>query len=895
MAQYNYNMEIINNVVVLFRELSGFDGNVYIPEGVIAIGNRAFEVCYCGVKYVDIPSSVKRIGDGAFSCCEKLQEIVIPRGVEVIGKDAFYNCHSLKKIAIPDTVTSIGAGAFTNCGDLEEITVDKNNPVYHSDGNCLIETKKKIMLRGCKNSVIPADGSVTVLGENSFSNDSIHPRNNVHSKGIHEVVIPNGITKICKSAFEFNYALESVVIADTVKTIEKNAFVRCYNLKDVKMGANIQTIGDGAFSYNQKMNVDLVLPSSLTKIGTEAFYYSGIKSVVIGSNVKNMGKMAFRHCKKLQSVVIEGAVEIGEWAFSECDALKSVTLSNTLKTIGKNAFYGCEKLKEVKFDGVENIGEYAFSYCQSLTSVEIPDTIKYIGNGAFEFDEALGSVNMPQSIEFMGSNVFKGCKVKVAAPKKTGDVGFEIADNVLIKYKGKSKDAVIPEGVTKIAAKAFYAKKNLETITLPSTLTTIANKAIERCSNLKSINVDSKNKVFCSKGNCLIDVKKKSVIYGFKDSIIPADGSVTAIGANAFANTEIEYIEIPEGVKSIGSGAFKNCNRLKGMTLPQTLKTIGPTAFRYCTSLESLTIPRAVTTINSEAFYECNALTEINFNADNCGDLWVSSIMFYNAGKKADGIIMNIGANVQKIPSYLFCSSHSDSAPKIVKVNFAENSICDTIGEMAFAHCAQLKSINLPDCITSIGSHAFQDCRSLEFVNIPKSTTAIGSYAFDRCESIKEIFIPKDVVKLSYVFGGCASLEKITVEQGNPKYHSFGNCLIDTEKKILIRGSNNSIIPDDGSVVRIDNNAFEGCNKLESIVIPNGVTEIFNNAFKNCQKLKSVTIAESVTYVCNPYFEDCNSLVSITASRSLLEKYDYFGFKGKEFGLNCRRVEFTFI
>mgnify|MGYP002508689845 CR=1 FL=1 len=50
------------------------------------------------------------------------------------------------------------------------------------------------------------------------------------------------------------------------------------------------------------------------------------------------------------------------------------------------------------------------------------------------------------------------------------------------------------------------------------------------------------------------------------------------------------------------------------------------TAFRYCTSLESLTIPRAVTTINSEAFYECNALTEINFNADNCGDLWVADL-----------------------------------------------------------------------------------------------------------------------------------------------------------------------------------------------------------------------------------------------------------------------------
>ena len=59
MAKYNYNMEIINNVVVLFREVRGFDGDAYVPEGVIAIGNRAFEVAYCGVKRVFLPSTLK--------------------------------------------------------------------------------------------------------------------------------------------------------------------------------------------------------------------------------------------------------------------------------------------------------------------------------------------------------------------------------------------------------------------------------------------------------------------------------------------------------------------------------------------------------------------------------------------------------------------------------------------------------------------------------------------------------------------------------------------------------------------------------------------------------------------------------------------------------------------
>ena len=161
--------------------------------------------------------------------------------------------------------------------------------------------------------------------------------------------------------------------------------------------------------------------------------------------------------------------------------------------------------------------------------------------------------------------------------------------------------------------------------------------------------------------------------------------------------------------------------------------------------------------------------------------------------------------------------------------------------------CAKLEKINLPDTITTIGRDVFSGCVALKHLNIPKSATAIGAYTFRKCKSLTEIVIPAGVTKLVGVFEGCGGLKSIRVDDGNPVFHSVDNCLIDTEKKVLVRGSNNSIIPSDGSVVRLDNYSFDCCNELESIVIPDGVEEIYNNAFKNCTKLKSVTIASTVT------------------------------------------------
>lgn len=895
MQRYDECGLIQDGKVITFRAHDGFDGKIIIPDDVTEIGNRAYEVAFCDIKEVSLSPSVKRIGVRSFACCEKLREIIIPAGVETIDKEAFADCHSLKKVYISETVTFIGAGAFNDCGDIEGITVAENNPVYRSACNCLIDIKKKTLIRGGKNSVIPSDGSVKIIGEKAFSNNTAHPRNNVHCKGSSEIVIPDGITKIGKRAFDFNYGLETVIMSDSVQTIEKDAFSCCYKLKNIRFGKGIETIGDNAFYSTHSLSGALIFSDSVKKIGAYAFFESGVQSVVIGKNVRSIGKNAFNGCKNLTELTFLGGIEeFGDSAFHYCKSLETINFSDDLKTIGKLAFYGCDKLKNVIFEnGLETIGESAFENCKLLQSIEVPDSVKYIGAEAFAYCEKLRSVKMPASVDFMGGSVFRDCPVKVAAPKKVGAVGFEIANNELIKYKGTSENAVIPDGVTKIAAKAFFRKKNLESITIPASVAAIANRAIEGCGNLKRINVDGANTAYRSAGNCLIDVEKKSVVYGFKDSVIPDDGSINAIAANAFAGIELTSAAIPDGIKTIGANAFKGCTNLKSLTLPDTVKSIGPSAFKYCKALESITIPQKVTSLGTEAFAECTALTEINFNAE--GDDLSCNNVFDNAGKNTSGVILNIGATVKRIPEYFMMPHGNESVPNIVRVDFSENGVCECIGSAAFWLCGMLKSVNLSESIKEIKRDAFRGCSALEHIDIPENMTEIGAYAFNKCESLKEIYIPAGVTKLKYVFEGCGGLERITVAEGNPVFHCAGNCLIETETKKLLRGCYNSVIPSDGSVERIDNCSFDKCNKLESIVIPDGVTEIFNNAFSQCSNLKSVTISKTVTYVCNPYFEDCDELVKITATKELLEKYDYFGFKGKVFGLKNRRVEFSFI
>ena len=185
------------------------------------------------------------------------------------------------------------------------------------------------------------------------------------------------------------------------------------------------------------------------------------------------------------------------------------------------------------------------------------------------------------------------------------------------------------------------------------------------------------------------------------------------------------------------------------------------------------------------------------------------------------------------------------------------------ISKYAFYENLKLTDVSLKSPITSIGECAFYGCENLRKIDLPNTLTNIKSEAFLRCRSLKNILLPSSVTKMGKdVFFGCEDIE-IAVDGGNKRYHSEGNCLIETASKTAVAVRKNSIIPLDGSVTRIGEGAFGACDNITEVVIPSVITSIGNLAFGYCFSLSSVTIPASVTMIGESAFEDCFGLRSI--------------------------------
>ena len=158
--------------------------------------------------------------------------VVIPETIEgkpvtAIDESAFFDCdkkslegdspkslENLTSITIPKSVTSISQRAFL-CSSLKEVYVAEENPAYYSKNNYLIEKASKTLILGCKNSVIPADGSVTAIGDAAFT----------LCTSLTSVTIPDSIISIGDYSFAYCSSLISVIIGNGTQTIGGFAFV----------------------------------------------------------------------------------------------------------------------------------------------------------------------------------------------------------------------------------------------------------------------------------------------------------------------------------------------------------------------------------------------------------------------------------------------------------------------------------------------------------------------------------------------------------------------------------------------------------------------------------------------------------------------------------------------
>ncbi len=175
-----------------------------------------------------------------------------------------------------------------------------------------------------------------------------------------------------------------------------------------------------------------------------------------------------------------------------------------------------------------------------------------------------------------------------------------------------------------------------------------------------------------------------------------------------------------------------------------------------------------------------------------------------------------------------------------------------------------MDKIEIPNDTKIIAEEVFKDNKNLLSIYIPDTVEIIKESAFEGCISLKTLFIPKNVKIIEKnAFKGCSSLEKIVVDDDNLFFDSRNNCnsLIDKNNNCLIRGSNNSIIPD--GIERIEDYAFSDLDKLSYIFIPESVKEFGKFVFINCNALVNITVSEQ-----NPSFDSrdkCNAVIdSIT-------------------------------
>ncbi len=139
---------------------------------------------------------------------------------------------------------------------------------------------------------------------------------------------------------------------------------------------------------------------------------------------------------------------------------------------------------------------------------------------------------------------------------------------------------------------------------------------------------------------------------------------------------------------------------------------------------------------------------------------------------------------------------------------------------------------------------------------------------FNSCATLKSITFGKGILDINADYVAYSNdlsndINEFIVEEGNTKYHSINNCIIETNEKSLILGCKNSVIPTDGSVTSIGRDAFAVCRSLTSINIPDGVTSIGSDAFICCESLTSVTIGKSVERIDINAFFGCNSLTNV--------------------------------
>ncbi len=873
------------------------------PCTIEAIGSSAFY--RKSLSLVNLPSTVKYIGNRAFCNCTPLTKINLKKNI-VIGTYAFSNCTTLNEIGTLEGA-DIGSNAFSGCSELQSVDVSK------------VVSLGAYAFNNCKRLKTVGDLSgFTTINEGVFYGDSIQNVNlaNVTSIGasafygcklLESIGETTKLTEIGSNAF-YNCTQLQKVNLPNVTTIGNQAFYQCSSLESIGETTKLTDIAYRAF-YNctqlQKVNL-----SNVTTLGNQAFYQcSSLESIGETTELTEIGSSAFINCTKLQKVNLSNVTTIGGQAFYQCSSLESIGETTKLTEIPIYTFYNCTQLQKVNLSNVTTIGEQAFYQCSSLESIGETTKLTEIGNYTFYNCTQLQKVNL-SNVTTIGERAFYKCSSLESIGETTKLT--EIASQTFRDCTKLQK--VNLSNVTTIGGSAFYNCSSLESLTLPK-VKTIGGSAFSGCNSLNAPEITSTalssvgSSAFTAPGTITImattpatiennafgtltvirvpddavatyraaegwsDIKSRILGLGAQLTFdvnvkVQADrsGLSAAIGESNLG--QVVSLKITGGINSYDIMVMRNkmdnlhyldltdanivANSYEYITGHHTENDVlGAYSFASLAKLATVKLPTSIKSIGSGAFSSCTNLREVEFQA---GLQTIGSSAFSGCKNLS---VFESQAGLQTIGSNAFSNC---SSLKSVVIKEGGKSI----ESEAFQNCSSLKSVVIKEGVTSIGSGAFWSCSKLESVSLPKGLKSIGSSAFYQNSSVTEIILPDGLESIgSEAFIYNYNLQRV----------SFPSTLKSIGSSAFYSCSQLTSISLPTSLEAIQSSTFSGCSSLTEVRIPSTIKSIGNTAFSGCSKLNDV-----YTYIAEPTPINMNTFSTYTTATLHVPSTSYYAY-----------------
>lgn len=498
------------------------------------------------------------------------------------------------------------------------------------------------------------------------------------------------------------------------------------------------------------------------------------------------------------------------------------------------------------------------------------------------------------------------------AEQVSGDWQYELASEglVITKFLGSQADVVIPDEidgnkVSVIGKQAFLDNHTMKTLVIPEGISSIRAEAFYGCTGLSRIEFNAKNctapSIWIYDGNRGAGLfggagsassAGLTVVFGENVAKVPDHlfdtASIGEYGMNGYPCAGVTAVVLSDGVKEIGSCAFRSCQALESVEFGTGLKVIDSYAFYGCTALDDLAFGDALATIDEGAFYGNTALETIAWGAG----------------------LETIGVN-----AFRGCTSLE---------TLALVSPLNTIERAAFMDCAALKTLSLPESLVNLRAEAFYGCIKLAEIDLNcANLTVPGIWIYDdnkgagvfsgagsaSATGLRVTFGDKVAKVPDHLFDTASTGEYglngypyafVTEAEFSDAVKEIGSCAFRNCQSLtgLTFGQGLETIGDnafwgctalptvtfDDALFTIGEAAFSGNTALASIEWGAGLDAIGNSAFRGCTSLSEVALAAPLTTVGRLAFADCTGLKTLVVPESVVR------LNGEAF-YDCVRLE----